>query len=135
MPCDAHTVFYRGCGHVFLAQSEFMDSEFKASDTPSNTQSQTQLQSHTSPTQSPCNKYLPYTINISPSSCQECTTLPYGFKMQTLVADPNDIDAFNSFSKLWVEQVEANMKIEGDIAEAVLKSMKEEAKAEGLKKK
>lgn len=134
MPCDAHTVFYRGCGHVFLAQSEFIDSEFKASDTPSKTQSQTQSQSHTSPTQFPCNKYLPYTINISPSSCQDCTTLPDGFKMQTLGADPKDIEAFNSFSKQWVEQVEANMKMEGDIGEAVLKSTKEEAKPAGLKK-
>jgi hypothetical protein len=95
-------------------------------------QSQTQSQSHSSTTLFPCNKYLPYTINVSLSSCQQCTTLPDDFKIQTLGADPIDIEAFDSFSERWMEQAEANIKMEGDWKDAALKITKE-AKAEDLK--
>jgi hypothetical protein len=127
MPCDAHTIFYRGCGHVFLAQSQYLKSESSAS-------SKDQSESHTSPVDYPCNKYLPYTINLCSASCQECTTLPKGFEMHSLGADPNDIEAFDTNCKQWMQQVQSNAKMEGNLRDAALKCVKDRAKKGGEKR-
>jgi hypothetical protein len=124
MPCNAHTIFYRGCGHVFLARSQSLEQEFPIS----TKHPEDQNGSHTSPADYPCNEYLPYTINISSASCQECTSLPKGFAMQMLGADPNDIEAFDMFCKQWLEQVKWNVKMEEDLRDAALKNVKDSVK-------
>jgi hypothetical protein len=98
MPCIAHTIFYRGCGHVFLAQSPSSPS---SSNPP-----------HASPKDFPCNKHLPYTINFESSKCQNCLALPIGFEVQPPAADPTDIGAFDDFAEQWIKEASMNRKAE-----------------------
>ena len=54
--------------------------------------------------------------------------MPEGFELQTLGADPNDIAAFDTFSKQWLKQVEANVKLEGSLRDAALGTLENKAK-------
>ena len=130
MPCEAHTIFF-SCGHVFLAKSKLEEAETTADDalsneskdTTSSLRKVTPYEAHAAPRGYPCNTYAPYTINISSTSCNECAALPKGVKLQMLGADPEEIVEFDSFTKQWVEQVRANMRMESDLKEAALKNL------------
>jgi len=54
--------------------------------------------------------------------------------MQMLGADPNDIAQFDIFSKQWSQQVESNVKMEGNLREAALKNVKDRGEGGSISK-